>query len=196
MSLLLFNLSWMTYNILLGSIAVIAGLFMLQLKQHFSKFLSGIIWLLFIPNTIYILTDHIHIFEQLPNIALLLKPILVLQYFCLILAGITTFIYALYPFEKLLKKYFKKKKEKHTIYSIVIVVNFVIAFGVIIGRIQRTNSWEVFTNTQKVITDSLTTLVSPKLMLIVIVFGILTNLIYFSTKAVLIKPLLKAGIID
>lgn len=187
MDVLLENVSWMTYNVCLGIIGVVCGWFMLKLHHTVLRVLSGIFWILFIPNTIYILTDITHVTMQLVAInELLLKAILLIQYFLLLIFSIGTFVLGVYPFEKLIlrKKHVDKKA---TAALLIFVMNFVIAFGVVVGRIQRTNSWEVFTNTPKVIVDVSNVLSSGDLLFLVLFFGLLGNILYFSLRKIIVR---------
>ena len=176
MELLFFNAWWMIYNILLAVLAVIFGWLMYLSHKKYVSLLMGAIWLLFIPNTIYILTDLIHISNQLPKTTHALTWILLFQYALLTFVGILTFFYALLPFEYILRRYnFSERK----IRVIIVLMNFLFSFGVVLGRIQRTNSWDVFVNIQKVLHDTVYTLTSGDLITLTILFGLLCNFVYF-----------------
>lgn len=177
MEILLNNAFWMTGNILLGIIAVVLGWLAIEVKSQVLQVIFGFLWLLFIPNTIYMLTDVIHLKEQFIVLDGINKIVLILQYIFLFLMAFVTFLLAMYPFEKMLIKIYKKNTS--FIWLLLFITNFVIAFGLVIGRMQRTNSWEVFTNLVKVIQDSINVLTSVELMMLVLFFGIFNNLIYF-----------------
>lgn len=177
MELFLANAKWMMENVLLGMIAVVFGWTFLKTKSSYQRAIFAFLWLLFIPNTIYMLTDIIHIPRQLALVEGIGKIFLISQYAILILAAFVTFVLGLYPIERMLVK--KYKNETGRVWNILFVINFVIAFGMVIGRVQRTNSWEVFTNLAKVIQDGINIIKSQELIFLVFFFGILNNLIYF-----------------
>lgn len=179
MDILLFNLGWMAFNILLALIPVVFGYSIFNIKNRVLKILYFLIWLFFIPNTIYIITDIFHfprqwmLLNSMPG-----KIILFGQYLFLETAGLITFIISVYFMEKwVLSQNFKNKKFEP---ALVIGFNFLIAFGVVLGRIQRTNSWEVITNLQRVTNDTIQVLTSQELILLVIVFGFFENITYFT----------------
>ncbi|QQG40637.1 MAG: DUF1361 domain-containing protein [Candidatus Levyibacteriota bacterium] len=178
MSLLFLNLFWIATNILLAVLAVDFGWLAWKIKQTQLKPALWFLWLLFVPNTMYMVTDLIHFQKQFNkvNASATDIAILILQYSILLLATLITFLLAMHPFEKTLIK-----KLKHPLYVsfAIFVVNFIIAFGIVIGRVQRTNSWEVFTNIGKVIQDSNNVFTSQELMTLVIFFGVLNNCVYF-----------------
>ncbi len=182
MSIISFNAIWMTLNICLAFIAVVCGWLTLKLSAKPLKIFFLFAWLLFIPNTIYMVTDILHFQGQFAVVLGIDKVILILEYFVLVLLGPITFVLAMYPIEQAARKHHKKLRDKTTITTTLIVINFIIAFGVVIGRVQRTNSWEVFTNTQKVIQDSIHTITSKELLLLVIFFGLVNNIVYFSFR--------------
>lgn len=172
------NIPWMTFNVLLAVLGVIFGWLFLSVKNSLFKTLFCIFWLLFIPNTIYIVTDLSHLPEDLGEVGGFFKLILILQYIFLTIIGIVSFIIAVYPFEKLLNTSKSRLIKNHDVLFLV-CVNFLISFGVIMGRIQRTNSWEAVTMIPKVIGDGFLVLGSTQLMMFVFICGMLCNVLYF-----------------
>lgn len=181
MGILAFNTVWMLWNIILACIGLLFGWLMVRSPSLKVKMVFGFFWLLFVPNAIYIVTDVIHIPVQVAKIdALLIIPLL-LQYVILEIVGITTFVVSMYFFEVTLKlKQFRLSKS--FIILLLIATNFVIGFGVVVGRVQRTNSWDVFLNPGRVIEDAYNIVINPNLFIFTIVMGILGNLVYFFLK--------------
>src|SRR3989344_5911307 len=170
-----FNFIW--FNSYLALVAVLFGWLMSKANSTFAKLCTGAIWLLFLPNTIYILTDVSHLFEDWPKVDNLFRGILIVQYGLFSLVGIFTFIISVYFFQKLLQG--KKKKIQPSTYLAIIFLNFLVGFGVIMGGIERTNSWHLFTDPIRVIEDVVDVLTSQELLLLSIGTGVLANLIYF-----------------
>lgn len=188
MDTVLFNIIWMTYNILLAFVAIILGFLMLKSKSIIGKILFGILWFVFVPNTIYMLTDIIHIPKQLIiQKVSFIQFVLISQYLILLLISIITFIAALYPFEKMIMSSIKGnlQKRKNITYFIIFILNFLIALGVALGRFQRVNSWEAFTNTEYVINQT-TKLLKSSEFVVIILLGLLSNIVYFSLKKAVI----------
>lgn len=173
MTLLEFNLYWMVYNINLAIIAIVCGWLAIKIKHPIIKITLLILWLLFVPNTLYLLSDSIHFSDQLSNLHANDRIILALQYITLMIFGIISYIISMYPIDKLIKKT-----------HFLILLQFVIAFGIIMGRLERTNSWEVFTDPVKVYNDAITTLISIRHMYLVLITGIAGNGIYFLFKSI------------
>lgn len=185
MSLLEDNIYWMTYNISLAVIAIVCGWLALKVKRPVVRLPLLILWLLYIPNTLYLLSDSMHFSQQLSKIQDADKISLITQYIVLMLFGVISFVAGVYPIEKLIKKTpVLVKSMNHAL--IIVVLQFIIAFGIVMGRVERTHSWETFTNPIKVLNDALSVLASLELITFVIITGIVANIIYFSLKPILI----------
>lgn len=181
MGILAFNTVWMLWNIILACIGLFFGWLMVRSSSIKVKLFFGFFWLLFVPNAIYIVTDTIHIPTQATKINNLLIIPLLLQYVILEIAGIITFVMSMYFFEVTLHhKQFRFSKS--FIIFLVVVTNFVIGFGVVVGRVQRTNSWDVFLNPGRVVEDAYNIVINPNLFVFTITMGILGNLVYFILK--------------
>lgn len=171
-----FNFIWI--NSFLALVAVIFGWLMLRKLPKLIRIICGFCWLLFLPNTIYILTDVSHLFEDWPKVNNLFRLILILQYTLFSIIGIITFAISVYFFQKLLEGK-RQKGIKTTTIAAICVLNFIVGFGVILGGIRRTNSWYVFTNPSVVLEDVLSLIYSQELLILSLGVGILANLIYF-----------------
>lgn len=181
MGILAFNTVWMLWNIFLALVGVFFGWLMIRSTSTRVKMLFGFFWLLFVPNAIYIVTDIIHIPTQFSKIDSLLIIPLFLQYLILEISGIVTFVISIYFFEitLCLKRF---RLSKLLVIFIIIVTNFIIGFGVVVGRVQRTNSWDVFLNPGRVIDDAYNIVINPNLFIFTIAMGIISNIVYFSLK--------------
>ncbi len=180
MNILLSNVEWMLWNIFLAALSIILGRASLKVKPKILHALALVVFLLFIPNTIYIVTDLGHLFQQWVGVFGWLKIILVVQYVIVTPIGFITFIYAMKLFKMNLAKFTRKLRGNR----VMILMNFIVSFGVVVGRVQRANSWEVFTNPARIYRNTLTTLISPRLMIYVFVLGLFYSIFYFAwTKA-------------
>ncbi|MDP3988322.1 MAG: DUF1361 domain-containing protein [Candidatus Levybacteria bacterium] len=181
--IIVFNIRWMLLNVTLALIPLVFGGLMVKAKRIYIKSLFFVIWFAFVPNTIYVVTDIIHIPQQWNQTIPIERPLLLFQYLMLEIIGLLSFISAVYLFEKLLFTLGrKKKKNKFLISHVIFVFNFIIGFGVVLGRIQKLNSWEIFSDAEKTLSKSFEVLSSLELILLVIFFGLLGNFLYFFFK--------------
>lgn len=100
----------------------------------FCTLLLGI-WLLFLPNAPYILTDLFHL-KARPGIPLWFDLALILSFAC---TGMLLFYRSLHQVLAFLTSLISRRKLLWFSYSVF----FLIAFGVYLGRFIRLNSWDV-----------------------------------------------------
>jgi uncharacterized membrane protein len=112
-----------------------------------------LIWLAFLPNAPYIVTDLIHI--RVGNNSLLWLDVLVILSFAL--SGLLLFYLTILDMQKLVTAKFKKIPIKFSTTTVL----FLCGFGVYLGRFLRYNSWEIIINPNILISDILEILISP-----------------------------------
>ncbi len=174
------NLNWMSFNVALALMAVIFGYLFLHSRNLYARILFFVLWILFIPNTIYLVTDLKWLPEQFPKLDLQNQLILVAQYLVLLLTGLVTFFFGLRPLEEVLSK--PKHRINIPVPVIIFLANYLIAFGVVLGRVERINSWDVFTRPSTVFTSASNIFNSQEDLIFILLFGTLSNLIYFAWK--------------
>jgi uncharacterized membrane protein len=175
MPILIDNLYWMGWNIFLSFLPVIFGYLGIKYSKKKYSLLFFILWFIFFANSIYLVTDIQYLPTQF-SINPLFDFLLIVEYFVLVLLGVVTYFYSLLPIIKFIEKGRKKLTFE------IFLFNFVIAFGVILGKVERTESWDLILNPSKVIGDIIRTINSPALILSVILFGVVINLIYFAGR--------------
>lgn len=176
MDIFFFNLEWMIPNVALASLAVVFALGYLYVKSSLLKIPLFILWFLFLPNTIYLLTDIEYLPRQIMQSGALDRLIIFSQYVILLIIGVLTYFGGLLPLKTLFKQ---KKVNKQNQQFIMLAMNFAIGFAVILGKVERTHSWYVFTQPIRVVEDVVNVFISPDSMLAFIGFGLLFNAIYF-----------------
>jgi len=188
MDIFLSNFKWMGENVGLALLGVLFCFLFLRTKSILFKIIFFVFWVLFIPNTIYLITDIQHLPKQLSDTESLFKVFLTIQYFILIGLGVVTYIASVYPVEIFFEK---NKKDRRYASLFIFLFNFLIAFGVAIGKVQRTNSLDLITNPAQVFTDFYASASSNQIMLFVIIFGLVLNVLYFYVIRSLKKELSK-----
>jgi uncharacterized membrane protein len=102
-----------------------------------------ILWLLFIPNAPYLVTDIIHLGE------IKAVPVLFDTFLLFVTAslGVIIFCLSLEQIEKIILEKFSKRKT----FFIVTVIIILVSIGVYLGRFARFNSWDIFTDHQSLL---------------------------------------------
>lgn len=144
----LFNLSTerIIWNSFLAFIPFVLSIWLFR----FSGVRSLIWWLiffvfvLFLPNAPYILTDSIHLISYIQRgyaksfVFLVLIP----QYSLFIFIGFQLYVLCLLNLEF----YCNKHNLKSSIFPLELILHFLSAFGIYLGRFLRLNSWDLVTN--------------------------------------------------
>ena len=153
---------------------------MSKANSVFAKTWTGCVWLIFLPNTIYILTDIAHLFEDWSKVNNLFRFILIVQYSFFSIFGVITFLISVYFFQRILEgKSNWKKRIKPLTFIAICILNFLVGFGVVLGGIERTNSWNVLTNPLRVVKDISDLINSLELLVLSFGVGIFANCVYF-----------------
>ncbi|HEX6849636.1 MAG TPA: DUF1361 domain-containing protein [Chitinophagaceae bacterium] len=140
-------------------------------------FLIGL-WLLFLPNAPYIITDFLHLKQRFPipywyDILLL---------FSAALNGLLLGLLSLLTIEKILINRYGKKFS-----GIIILCSFFLcAFGIYMGRYLRWNSWDIIVNPGEIATDIADRVFNPfdhfGTWSVTFLFGSFFYVIYYSIK--------------
>lgn len=167
----------MAENVGLALLGLIFCFLFLRFKNILLKIIFFVFWVLFVPNTIYLITDIQYLPKQFLEADILFKVFVSLQYLVLIGLGVIIYISSVYPIEIFFKK---SKTNKKYAALFIFLFNFLIAFAVVIGKVQRTESWHIFTDPIRAFTDFYAAASSSQSMLFVTIFGLGLNIFYFS----------------
>ena len=136
--------NYIYWNIFLAGIPLFISslMFYFSEKNKLNKtilIISIIVWLLFLPNALYIVTDLIHV-GRIRMVPTMFDAVLV---FSAALSGVILGMSSILQVENILAKLYSKKcVSKVIIFSILFA-----SFGVYIGRFLRFNSWDIITDT-------------------------------------------------
>ena len=161
MPVFLFNFSWMLTNLFLAIVPIVMVLLWKKRLPPTLNLFVLFLWFLFLPNSIYLLSDLEHLQNDLTRTDLPEQIVLFFQYTILALFGIYSYLYSLQPLEQILKWAKIIKKNQVPFYALF---HFIIAFGIVLGKSQRTHSWYIFTDPGRVLNDVYLTLTSPMLL--------------------------------
>ena len=145
------------WNLFLAFIPLALSFYLFRVSAIRNLFWWAIllIFIAFLPNAPYILTDSIHIIElsqDYPNWAVIL--ILIPQYILFITTGFEAYVISLNKLDNYLLDLVAKK------YSILInaIVHGLCVIGIYLGRFERFNSWDLASEPKKVISTTWTDL--------------------------------------
>jgi uncharacterized membrane protein len=147
---------WLIWNLFLGFIPFLISRFVIRrpgwIESHVKFAASFILWLLFIPNSFYIITDLFHL-EARSGIPLWFDLALIFSYAW---NGLLLGILSLRQMEKMISV-----KWQAAAPFFIFAMMCLIAFGVYIGRYLRYNSWDVVTHPFQLAEDIIYLLIHP-----------------------------------
>lgn len=114
----------------------------------------GLVWLLFLPNAPYLVTDLVHAGEQAPLVPLRVDlAILLMAAVC----GVLAWAVSLRLFELALRTRFGLRTAR----VVAIAAAALAGVGICVGRVLRWNSWDVVTRPAKLLDDVAAAVADP-----------------------------------
>lgn len=140
------HFTFLNWNIFLALLPLDFAIIVNISKRRSIQIIFSLLWLLFYPNTMYMITDFIHL--QYIGIGLTVR----MQYFnyAVLAAGVFMgIVLGMLSIELILKHYFHRRQE---LLQLVLIfgLSLIASVGIYLGRFLRLNSWDVFTQTHRV----------------------------------------------
>ena len=189
MELLAWNALWMGWNAILAILGFLTVIPLKLAKRFWQRVLFGGVWLLFVPNSLYVLSDIKHLFRQWMHLSGWGLVALCVQFFVLITLGVIMFLLSVREFEHVLTEELMERwrlvRENNRWVLDVMLLSLLglVAFGLVMGRVMRTNTWYVITDPVRVLVDALEVLTSPWMMAMVFAYWVIGSGLYFSFRA-------------
>lgn len=171
---------FLNWNLFLAFIPWFLSTYAIIYKSTNKYFLAILIftWLLFFPNSPYILTDLFHLRNN-KSAPIWFDLMLILSFAW---NGLLYGFISLMDIEKIISSYINKK----WINLMSISFLFLGAFGIYLGRFLRWNSWDIFQNPFGLYNDIadrfLNPIDHPRTWGMTIIMGLVLNFMYFSLK--------------
>lgn len=130
---------FLVWNLFLAAIPIIITLYVSQKKKLNRWQLCGwfAIWLLFLPNAPYIITDIIHL--RLSSGPLLIFDTILVGFFAL--SGMVYYTISVRDMKVQLRVFFPRMTK-----YLLFAIPFAVGFGIYLGRFLRWNSWDLLSN--------------------------------------------------
>lgn len=185
------NFRWMGWNLFLAIIPCVLSFILFskrfakrspkQLPQNLIWWLGIAVFILFLPNAPYILTDIIHFVDNSrspeisPNGVIF---VLIPQYIVLLLLGFQCYVLSIIN----LTEYLGRLKLIKNVVWLELSINLICAIGVYWGRVNRLNSWNVLTQPRRLIHEAIDNLDDPNFFLGTILFFTIFTALYYIFK--------------
>jgi uncharacterized membrane protein len=151
--------SYLPTNLLLAWVPLVLALWLERTLRHHiwsSWYALGVtvLWLVFLPNTFYMISDFIHLNEA-ARVDLLYDVVLFTSFIC---NGFILGFLSLYVIHWELAR----RVSKYTALALIEAVLFLCSFAIYIGRELRWNSWDLLANPASLLVDISDKLINPK----------------------------------
>lgn len=146
----------------------------LSLKtSNFKNLFYIFIWLLFLPNTFYLLTDFVHLHHE--NQFQFWFDFIMLS--CFTVAGFYFGILSIFTIQQQIQFFYTKSIS----IFFTISISYLCGFGIYLGRFLRFNSWDILSNPLPLINSIFSCLFQSEVWIFTLEFGTLiylTNILY------------------
>lgn len=171
------NMRWMTWNLFLAFIplALSVWLFRRNRGRSWVWWLGFLVFYAFLPNAPYLLTDVIHLIDDIRTIqsVWVITLVLIPLYILVIFAGFEAYVVSLIN----LGYYLHRIGKSQWILWVELITHALSAVGIYWGRFLRFNSWDFITQPDTLLTIAVEeTLGKQPLVIIAITFVILIGL--------------------
>lgn len=192
------NTYWMAWNLFLAFIplALSVWLFRQRVKPKRANstavtlkafptpvwWLGLLVFIVFLPNAPYVLTDVIHLIHDIRRInsVWLITLVLIPQYILFIFAGFEAYVISLIN----LGYFLHRQGWARSIWGTELVIHGLSAIGIYLGRFLRFNSWDLVTQPDSLVGSVLEDVLGKRpLVVIVVTFMVITGL-YWLLKGV------------
>ncbi|UAB75831.1 DUF1361 domain-containing protein [Mesoflavibacter sp. SCSIO 43206] len=172
---------FLVWNLFLAFIpfAISTYLSFQQKLNNITIIIISMVWLLFLPNAPYIVTDLFHLQYSHPNRIWL--DVLTISAFAV--TGMYFFYQSLLTMETIFKKKFGKTTSTYITPLLIVLV----AFGVYLGRYLRFNSWEIISQPLSIFESITSIIFNPKThynaLLFTALFALFLAVFYYAFKS-------------
>ncbi|MGH1397099.1 MAG: DUF1361 domain-containing protein [Trichormus sp.] len=178
------NMRWMTWNLFLAFIPLVLSIWLFRKRRGRSWvwWLGFLVFYAFLPNAPYLLTDIIHLIDDIRTIQSiwLITLVLIPVYFVVILAGFEAYVISLIN----LGYYLHRIGKSHWILWVELITHALCAIGIYWGRFLRFNSWDFITQPDAILTRGVEELLGKQPLIIIMITFIILFVLHGLMKRV------------
>ena len=177
---------FMLWNTFLALIPFVLSLWLFRGKgsgvRRLSWWIALVIFVAFLPNAPYVLTDIIHIVRFIREGASMWTIVLVLvpQYLLFILIGVEAYVASLVN----LGHYLRRHQWERWIIPAEFTLHALCAIGIFLGRFPRFNSWVIISGPHRLIIYLIKALLNPEYLAVMAITFVIIAAIYWPLKQI------------
>ncbi|MBD2339364.1 DUF1361 domain-containing protein [Calothrix sp. FACHB-156] len=178
------NMRWMTWNLFLAFIPLALSIWLFRRNRGRSWvwWLGFLVFYAFLPNAPYLLTDVIHLIDDIRTIqsVWVITLVLIPLYILVIFAGFEAYVVSLIN----LGYYLHRIGKSQWILWVELITHALSAIGIYWGRFLRFNSWDFITQPDAVLTKGVEEILGKQPLVIIAVTFVILIALYAIMKRV------------
>lgn len=179
-SVFFFFLIW---NLFLAFIPYLISFFLLTSitfqERQFLRIGTLFVWLLFLPNSFYLITDFVHL-NKFPDVPFWFDLVLVSSFS---ITGFALGLFSIRTIEKIIQLHYSNVQSKIMMFCIL----YLTAFGIYLGRFLRFNSWDLLSNPIDLFASCVDCLFMREVQNFTLGFGTFLLILYFISTFIISK---------
>lgn len=184
--------TWILWNLFLAFIPLLLSFWLFRRNQRVWVGIWGVVWVVFmafLPNAPYLLTDIIHLFRAVRGVpsVWILTLVIVPVHLLAILSGFFAYVVSLLN----QGNYLKRIGLRRYVVPSELLVHWLCAIGIYMGRFRRFNSWDLVTMPKTVVHTTLDDLTNRWPFLVILVTFLVLTALYWVGKQVVLGLLLR-----
>ena len=172
-------------------VLIVLDVWLLRSERSRSLFwwLGFLVFIAFLPNAPYVLTDVIHLIEDIRtnNSVWLITLVLIPQYFVFTLVGFEAYVLCLIN----LGEYLKRQGWGKFVLWVELTLHFLSAIGIYLGRFLRFNSWDIITALDNLANSIVDDLAGKWPLLVILITFVVIAALYWIMKQVSLGIILR-----
>lgn len=183
---------WILWNLFLALIPLLLSIWLYRRRtdaRTWGWWVGFLVYLAFLPNAPYVLTDIIHLVKGVRNnipiiyVALVFIPLHVFSILLGFQAYVTALIYQ--------SQYIRRLGGKYLVTWSELATHAICSVGIFIGRFRRFNSWDLVVSPENVVAQTLDDLTSRRPVAAMVVIFIVLAVLYWVMKQVTLGLVLR-----
>jgi len=187
---MLSNIRWLSWNLFLAFVPLALSFWLFRQKKARSVlwWLGLLVFLAFLPNAPYVLTDVIHLIEasRRINSVWVITIVLIPTYVVYALAGFEAYVLSLIN----VGYYLNRLGLGRWVLRVELLIHFLSAIGIYLGRFLRFNSWDLIAKPDTLATGAIENLAGKRPLAIVFTTYVVVAGFYWVMKKVSLAILL------
>ena len=177
------NSRWMSWNLFLAFVPLALSVWLFRKKRRRSSlwWFGFLVFFAFLPNAPYVLTDVIHLYEDIREInsVWMITLVVIPVYLLFILAGFQAYVVSLINFGY----YLSQMGRTRWILGAELLTHALCAVGIYLGRFKRFNSWDFIAQPDALATSIVEDVLGKRpLVIMVITFMVVTGLYWIMKR--------------